>query len=450
MTLVYPRLEAERALEHFEEFEALDLKDVRARADAIRGRLPVTFAPTGGIRVNESHLQRLQALLRAQAEDFPNPRSDKTQRRFDLECARILHGHLQAIPGELLRADVWRYLSAALVPDLVLWRFGKADGVSEDRYLGGVRDTLGHLWVRADRLGVEPGGPLALLKEDNLVALMERTVQSRHVALCGAVARRFLEVRPNTGEDEDLLRDVMKRLTRLSGFVSFAAVDDLHVTEFAHEAIRDTFRAFGLEDRVAPKPPALAPPPVATVPAGEPAISTVVTQTPVSSAASTVAVLQWMEAREQARAIWRELVGSGELRVDDAVRMAGIALRDQGLVDYERLRENGPIYETLRGLLDNREFFDIPMRGFRRAVCGTVDEVPDRVLIDLLAEVPDESEDGATQVGLLLELLCERVGFQRATSQRREALERRLEALVVSGELRAVDGRLVPVAGEGS
>jgi hypothetical protein len=74
---------------------------------------------------------------------------------------------------------------------------------------------------------------------------------------------------------------------------------------------------------------------------------------------------------EQIDHVWESLLGHGPLAKDAAIRTAAQSLRDQGLAQFQRLREGGPLYEAIAAALDRgvREgSFDRPKRGHIRAV----------------------------------------------------------------------------------
>jgi hypothetical protein len=74
---------------------------------------------------------------------------------------------------------------------------------------------------------------------------------------------------------------------------------------------------------------------------------------------------------EQIDHVWESLLGQGPLDKDAAIRTAAQILRDRGLVQFQRLREGGPLHAAIAAAVDRgiREgSFDRPKRGLVRAL----------------------------------------------------------------------------------
>lgn len=128
-------------------------------------------------------------------------------------------------PHEAGHREVWACITAAHLLDVAAWRWG---GISDrNRANGDVnRDTFRRLWWRYEILR-EPALPsdgFGDLGEDEVVAIMERPGVTGNPEVARAIVRGFharLEREPDLVPMRmGLMRDAMKRLTRLTPFVA--------------------------------------------------------------------------------------------------------------------------------------------------------------------------------------------------------------------------------------
>lgn len=98
--------------------------------------------------------------------------------------------------------------------------------------------------------------------------------------------------------------------------------------------------------------------------------------------------------------VHRVLLGRGPLHRDAAIRDAASALRDDGAVDFQRLRRDGPLYQSLEQALDSAlaaNLLDEPVPGEVRAVLPDARAyTPDdwrHTLLSCLGDEPAERED---------------------------------------------------------
>lgn len=74
----------------------------------------------------------------------------------------------------------------------------------------------------------------------------------------------------------------------------------------------------------------------------------------------------------QADLIWQSLIGAGELDSEEAVRIAAEDLRDEGFLDFERLRSDGRVVAAINGAISystrRSMLFDRPHRNTVRAI----------------------------------------------------------------------------------
>jgi hypothetical protein len=153
-----------------------------------------TWAPTGGRRRTDDDLSELRNSIIdiAARHGFPNSASQRELSAFDLQ-ATIAFIELDLVPGpEALRDDVWAFLAAVLVPDVVDWRFG----ATAERYHGGVRNAFQRLWLRG--VAFQQGaGPdrweiVGSLSEDANVQILERPSLSGSTRVARAIGQEWL------------------------------------------------------------------------------------------------------------------------------------------------------------------------------------------------------------------------------------------------------------------
>lgn len=231
MTLLLPRLPRPEVDALLDRLLELDLDQI-ARQMPVEG-LAFTYAPTGGATADPGFLAALRerVLELASAAGYPQRREQSALRDFDAECARLLHEELPVTPHEAAHREVWACLTTAHLLDVATWRWGTV--ADRNRVNGDLnRDTFRRLWWRAEILH-DPatswdhfGG----LGEDEIVAIMERPGVTGNPRIARAVVRGFLarlEADPSlTPQRMQLMRDGMKRLTRLTPFTALDALSD--------------------------------------------------------------------------------------------------------------------------------------------------------------------------------------------------------------------------------
>ena len=216
MTILLPRLPSVAAEKKLEQF-------LRGSPSVWGGFAPhdlpeaVRFAPTGGTRVSAASLGAIRSGILSIAQDCgfgtDNPKQESA--RFDAEAAAWLADCSTISPGEALRDDVWAFFCIVVFPDVVRWRFGSAS----ERYLGGVRNTLQRLWLRAfavDR-GRDSGDRWGLLRdltEDALVQITERPSIGGDPVLAREIAEAWVRasVRHGRGQMEGIMRRAVLRI----------------------------------------------------------------------------------------------------------------------------------------------------------------------------------------------------------------------------------------------
>lgn len=225
MSVLLPRVSRLELDELLDELIPLEAAEIAARMPAT---LTVTYAPTGGVQADAGLLARVRGavLELAAAAGYPDRRDQATVQEFDAECARLLHEELRISPHEAGHREVWACLTAAHLLDVAAWRWG---GVSDrNRVNGDVnRDTFRRLWWRYEVLQDPelPWDRFGGLGEDEIVAIMERPGVTGNPEMARAIVRGF---RARLEADAELvplrmqlMRDAMKRLTRLTPFTAF-------------------------------------------------------------------------------------------------------------------------------------------------------------------------------------------------------------------------------------
>ena len=91
-------------------------------------------------------VEELAALTRAL------PATDDGRREFDQRASQLLGRRLNLSPAQAGDKRFWQWFSITRAQEIVLWRWKKQrrEAVSEDRWLGGWKDTFRRLWLRAN------------------------------------------------------------------------------------------------------------------------------------------------------------------------------------------------------------------------------------------------------------------------------------------------------------
>jgi hypothetical protein len=414
---LYPRIDSHEASRLITLVSDLTVEEAADRSLALMSEARLTFAAVGAQHVPDSHLKDLAAEVRrlAKASGYPSKRSLPDQQRFDTAVACWLHTNLKSVPGEARRAGTWQYLSCALLPDVVLWRWRKEPGrgeVSFDRFIGGRRNCFGRLWLRADVFR-DPGFPdewhlVRSLLEDNFTAILERGLVARYRTLCRAIATEYLARKETVlglgdSPQQRLLRQLMLRVVRSSGNIGLGLLDPAGAKSLVAGLSVQTLNAMGLET---PRP---AAPSVGAIRLGKAPNSLPAeegelggTQRAVepsgrTGGASRPTDFLTLSADAQIKAVWEAVIGEGALQIPDLVRIAAENLKRREQVSFERLREAGPLYRRVELILTSwgprKGMFDSPSRGQRRAVATSLKQIPTWLWERLLRSVADADRE---------------------------------------------------------
>jgi len=243
-SLVYPSLPVWAARERLETLAAHTgpVADLRAGSEFDD---PAAGWYATGQRVGAVELGQLRRLIwdTADAAGFPG-RTGRNLTMFDQTLPGPLHDRMRIAPARAGDAGVWAFLALVLVPDIGVWRYGHA---VEERLLGGHRNVLRRLWLRAEILGGGPEDPPARMGEDQLVAILERPdALGRERRLARAFARAVLRHIDATGGGGMVLtREAAKRVSRLTAWMLPGALDERDLDVLMDATVRETASALG-------------------------------------------------------------------------------------------------------------------------------------------------------------------------------------------------------------
>ena len=175
------------------------------------------YAPSGGSVSPElvGEIQREMTAI-AKLHGYPRRASDRQKFAFDVEAAKWLAGHSCLASSELLRDDVWAFLTCVMLQELVVWRYSARQRA---RFAGGVRNTFQRLWIRGrtldlgEKVGERRWELLEGLSEDAMVQIFERASIASDARLAQAIARGWVNTANRIGRER--MEDVMRRATKL-------------------------------------------------------------------------------------------------------------------------------------------------------------------------------------------------------------------------------------------
>lgn len=236
MITTYPRLPAGAAVERLIELTAMPWEQLLQSAELHHSQS--YWYPTGARR-SEDDLRRLADVVRSCAADngWPKPLGGRSTAatNFDRELSGVLLRDMEIIPADAADEGVWSYLSLVLLPDVAFWRFPNTQARADyERLLGRPRNVFRRLWSRAFTLGTEAS---VALFEDEAVNIMERPSLAGDRRLAQAIVRRHLAMAtadPSLPRTE-LLRQVAKRMLRLSAVLTVPALNDQQVEQLVDE-----------------------------------------------------------------------------------------------------------------------------------------------------------------------------------------------------------------------
>lgn len=141
-----------------------------------------------------------------------------------------------------------------------------------------------------------------------------------------------------------------------------------------------------------------------------------------------------LDTEERSVEIHGQLLGRGALERDEAIREAARLLRDQGLLQFERLRSGGDSYEGVSDALDlglKEGLFDRPRRGFVRAIYPEMNDDLWRVCV-LSALPPGVAVDREEVCRVAASSAAELFGFEYQRLRRGGRAERAVKRAINS------------------
>lgn len=235
-------------------------REVLEIASAMPADVPFTCAPVGGVEANASFMRDLRTSVveLASAAGYPGTRKQARLLAFESDCARLLHDRLSIAPHEAGHREVWAGLTAGHLLDVAKWRWGE---ITDHRRVNGDinRDTFRRLWWRAELLQdpAQPWDGFGGLGEDEIVAITERPIVTGNPEVARSIVRQFrahLDADPDLPQRMLIMRDAMKRLTRLTPFTSLDVLDRPEIDRMVDGVMREAIAALTSREPVRPHP----------------------------------------------------------------------------------------------------------------------------------------------------------------------------------------------------
>ncbi|WP_191236402.1 DUF6339 family protein [Cobetia marina] len=176
----------------------------------------IWYAASGG-SVDRALVEEIMGKVSDIAHDcgYPAPATDHKRASFDTQVAAYFGQHPDLGGGELLRDDVWAFMSCVLLQEFTIWRYSVAQ---KARFAGGVRNTFQRLWVRGRTLDLGPEYEkrwhlLGILSEDAMVQIFERASIASNARLARAIAIAWEAAADRIGRGR--MEKVMRHATKL-------------------------------------------------------------------------------------------------------------------------------------------------------------------------------------------------------------------------------------------
>lgn len=177
------------------------------------------------------------------------PATDDGRREFDQRVSGLLGEQLRLSPSLAADKRFWQWLSITRAQEIVLWRWKKQrrESVTEDRWLGGWKDTFRRLWMRANIVRQDGDEqPFALAgrgDEDFWVGIIERDISACREVVRSLV-RRFFEAE-DTGSSQRMLhyRETLKRLRQIRPNRVYECMTTTEICTLVEDAVAATVPA---------------------------------------------------------------------------------------------------------------------------------------------------------------------------------------------------------------
>lgn len=255
--LCYPRMSLYDASLSWELLRSQSLSEIGSSIDL--ASLQALYYPLARQRAGSEELMSLRLKIVGIAEGFgfPSAVSSKSLVEFDRTVGPEIHAQMAIMPSDASSIDVWNFVNTAVVPDVVLWRYGRFDvqnkkwNISEDRLFDMTRTTVGRLWWRVHLLGPELASRLG---EDEVVNLLEKPRIGGYPLLSRAMGERLLAfaAESSTGRRMELFRDATKRLVRKMAVQSVFIMTSAEIDDFVTSLFEESAAALGIPELTAP------------------------------------------------------------------------------------------------------------------------------------------------------------------------------------------------------
>lgn len=362
MSELLPQLDGATALELVDAARAKSLEEVAAELPALDVR--VTVPPIGGKSVGEDQLYELRAGCLTIARDFGFPsRKPSDLPAMEAAFSELIYDALRLSPYSASDDSGWSYLTCCWLLDIAIWRWGES--ADSKRFVGDLnRNTFRRLWWRRFTLGDEID--LSRLQEDELVALFERPTIAGDARIAKQIVQRFIAFSSERSDvpSTALMRDVMKRILRLTPFIELASLDDATLEGVIDSQLVDSGMALGVAG-------------LAQVAWGESVVAREADFSNVTRA-SSASVSQSDESLAELAVRVARSVG----------RVTNITLREAADIDRDRARE------VLAALVDSGE---LSRRGARRGTYYVASDGDDSTAIESHNSDEETSSDSAAQ-----------------------------------------------------
>ncbi|MEQ4565253.1 hypothetical protein [Paenarthrobacter sp. CAP02] len=249
--LCYPRMPLHDAARSWESLRTQSLSEIAAGVDLdVRN---AQYYPLARQRAGSTELLNLRTKILGIAGEFgfPSKVSNKVLVEFDRNVGPEIHAQMEIMPADASTIDVWNFINSAVIPDVVLWRYGQFHAeskkwtISEDRLFDFTRTAIGRLWWRVHLLGPELAGELG---EDEVVNLLEKPRIGGYPILARSMGRHLLDfaATAQTGRRMELFRDATKRLLRKMAVQSVFVMTPEQIDFFVESLFRESAEALGI------------------------------------------------------------------------------------------------------------------------------------------------------------------------------------------------------------
>lgn len=230
MSDLWPRLRKSQAILEYRKLAEHPARLTKASRPA---HPQMTYAATGGRRVDDDTVTALAETIRATAIDFgfPSPASDSERIAFDRAAAEQIYRAMSITGAEAGVREIWSFLAVVAIPDVTRWRF---PGDNLERWIASdlTRHMYARLWWQARTFAVTRGdGSLDFsllrgLSESDLNQLTERRSIGGLAPLARSIAR-VLDTEGRQGsERRSDLRYATAKIRRLLAFIDFSGLSD--------------------------------------------------------------------------------------------------------------------------------------------------------------------------------------------------------------------------------